>query len=91
VRIAVGAERRAVLALVLRQGLTLTVIGAILGIVAALWVTRLLTTMLYGVTPADPLTLVAVVLLLLGVGLLASYVPARRAAAVDPLTALRQD
>lgn len=89
VRMALGAERRDVLRLVLKQGLLLTGLGLILGLIAALTLTRLIPTLLYGVNTTDPLTFVAVVLLLAVVALLACWVPARRATRVDPMIALR--
>ena len=89
IRMALGAEAKQVLALVLRQGMLLTVIGIVLGVSVALPVTRTASTLLYGVSPADPLTYLAITFLLTGVALLACYVPARRATRIDPLTALR--
>jgi predicted permease len=89
IRVALGAQRRDVLGLVLRHGTTLTLIGVAVGVGASLWLTRLLTGLLYGVTPTDPVAFAAVVALLLGVALTASYVPARRALRVDPINVLR--
>jgi putative ABC transport system permease protein len=89
IRMALGAERRDVLRMVLRQGLVLMLTGAVIGVAAALPVARLLTSMLYGVNPTDPATLIAVLLMLSGVVVLASYFPARRATKVDPMVALR--
>jgi putative ABC transport system permease protein len=77
--------------LVLTQGLVLIALGLIIGAAGALAATRFLVTLLFGVRPADPYSFVAVSMLLLGVGLLASYVPARRAAHVDPMVAVRAD
>jgi putative ABC transport system permease protein len=91
IRMALGAGRRAVLRLMLRQGLILTCLGVALGLLAALLLTRLLQTLLHGVSATDPLTFCAVALSLAGVALLACYLPARRATKVDPLTALRHD
>jgi len=88
VRMALGAQRRQVLGLVLRQGLALTVTGLILGTAMAAAGARLLEGLLFGVTPVDAATYGAVLLLFLLVGLLAAYVPARRATRVDPLAAL---
>jgi putative ABC transport system permease protein len=91
VRMALGAGRGDVLRLVFKQGLLMTGLGLALGSAAALSLTRLIKTMLYGVSPADPLTFVAVALLLAGVGLLACWIPARRATKVDPIIALRYE
>ena len=90
-RRALGAQRRDVLAMVLGQGLGLTTIGLIVGLGGALAVTRYLDSLLFGVTPTDATTFVGVPVLLLVVATVASYVPARRAARVDPLVALRGD
>ena len=91
VRLALGASRNDVFRLVIGQGIVMTVCGALIGLVGAFWLTRLMRTMLFSVSATDPLTFVAVPLLLLGVALAACYVPARRAMRVDPLTALRAD
>jgi len=91
VRVALGATLRDVVALVLRQGLALVVLGGVLGIGAAFLVTRYLATLLYGVTPADPATFMTVMALLGVVALLACWLPARRAARVDPMEALRNE
>jgi putative ABC transport system permease protein len=91
VRLALGAQRRDVLRLILRQGARLTLYGVGLGLIVALMVTRLMSKLLYGVTATDPFTFGAVALLLTAVALFACYLPARRAARVDPLTALRQE
>jgi putative ABC transport system permease protein len=80
-----------VLLLVLRQGLTLALIGAAIGIVGALALSRLMASELYGVRPTDPLTFVTVAALLMIVSLAASYFPARRAMRVDPMVALRYE
>jgi putative ABC transport system permease protein len=90
IRLALGAPRAAILRLVLARGVALAAAGIAGGVVAALALTRLLTNLLYGVTPLDPLTFVAVPALLGGVALLASLVPARRAARLDPLRTLRK-
>jgi len=91
IRIALGAAPRDVLRLVVRQGILVAVIGAILGTGASFAVTRYLQSLLFGVKPNDPATLIGVAILLLAVALLACYVPARRAMRVDPLIALRQE
>lgn len=89
VRIAMGATPASVFGLVVRESLRLVAIGLGVGIAAALALTRMLTSFLYGVTATDPLTFLAVSLLLIMIGVLAGLVPARRAASVDPLLALR--
>jgi predicted permease len=89
IRAALGASRGEIVGLVLRQGMKLAAIGMAAGLVAALALTRFLAGLLYGVRPADPATLAAVTLLLGGIALLACYIPARRAAAVDAVIALR--
>jgi putative ABC transport system permease protein len=89
IRMALGAQPRHVLRLILRQGLTLTFIGVVLGVAGAFALTRLLGSLLFGVTTTDPITYVVVSLLLTLVALLACIVPARRATKVDPLLALR--
>lgn len=89
IRATLGASRSEVLWLVLRRGLHLAGTGLVLGLAAAFAATRLLTGVLYGVQPMDPATLAGVAALLLAVALLACFVPARRATAVDPVTALR--
>ena len=91
VRIALGARSRDVLQLVLREASTLLLIGSVVGAFASLVLARLVTSQLYGVSAADPLTYVGVLLLLGMVGLVASYLPARRATKVDPMVALRAE
>jgi predicted permease len=89
IRTTLGASRGEIVGLVLRQGMKLAAIGMAAGLVAALALTRFMAGLLYGVRPADPATLAAVALLLGGIALLACYIPARRATAVDPVVALR--
>jgi putative ABC transport system permease protein len=91
IRSALGATRRDVLGLVLREGLRLTLIGLVLGIVLALGLTRTLRSLLFGVTSTDPLTFAGVVVLLVMTALLACYLPARCASSVDPMVALRYE
>ena len=91
IRLALGAQRRDVLKLILRQGLRLALIGVVIGVSAGLLLTRLITSLLYGTKPGDPLTFAAVSALLILVALLACYVPALRAMRVDPMVALRYE
>ena len=91
VRLALGASRREILRLVVGEGMVLAAIGTVVGLTAALGLTRLMASLLYGVRPADPATLAAVSLLLAGIALLACYIPAWRATKVDPLVALRYE
>jgi putative ABC transport system permease protein len=91
VRLAIGATPADVVGLFVREGATLMAVGVACGIGGALLATRALSTLLFGVTTTDPITFVAVAGTLTIVALLASYVPARRAARVDPMTALRAD
>ncbi|MHC4565609.1 MAG: FtsX-like permease family protein [Planctomycetota bacterium] len=91
VRMALGAERSDVLKLVIKKGLLLIVIGLVIGAGGALAVTRVLRSLLFGVTPTDPMTFVAVSLLLMVVGLVACYIPALRATKIDPMVALRYE
>jgi putative ABC transport system permease protein len=90
-RLAVGAQPRQVLMLVLKQGLTLTVAGVVLGLAAAFALTRLLSGLLFGVGTVDVTTFTTISLLLIVVSLLACYLPARRAMRIDPLSALRYE
>ncbi len=91
VRMALGSQARDVLRLVLGQGLALVLVGVACGVLGALALTRVMASLLYGVSATDPLTFAALALLLTVISMLACYLPARRAARVDPLTALRYD
>jgi ABC-type antimicrobial peptide transport system permease subunit len=89
VRMAMGARRDEVMAMILRQGLGLVLVGLALGIVGAFALSRMLDRLLFGIPPTDPVTYAAVAALLLLVAAAACLLPARRAASVDPLVALR--
>ncbi|MGC1685956.1 MAG: ABC transporter permease [Candidatus Acidiferrales bacterium] len=91
IRLALGAQQKSILQMVLRQGLALAAAGTAVGLVCALIVSHLMAGLLYGVKPVDPLTFAGVALLLVGVALLACYIPARRAIRVDPIVALRYE
>ncbi|HXU08931.1 MAG TPA: FtsX-like permease family protein, partial [Blastocatellia bacterium] len=91
IRMALGAGRGNVMGLVLRQGITLVAAGVVLGLTGAFITTRLVASLLFGVSAKDPLTFAATSITLLVVALLASYVPARRATKVDPIIALRYE
>ena len=91
VRVALGAGRSDILGIVLRSAMRMTVAGAVIGLVAAIGITRILSGFLYEVSSRDPLTFAATTLVLVGVALLATYIPARRATRVDPVVALRYE
>lgn len=91
VRLALGAPRAHVLWLVLKKGLVISIIGLAAGLGAAFWLTRVLISLLFGVSPHDPLTFIAVGAAIIAMALLACYLPARRATRVDPLVALRAE
>jgi putative ABC transport system permease protein len=91
VRAALGAPRREILRLILFEGAKLTLLGVAIGVIAALSLTRLMRGLLFEVSPIDPFTFASVALLLILVALLACYIPARRAARVDPMIALRHE
>jgi predicted permease len=91
IRMALGAERAKILCMVLREALTLGVLGIVLGVPAALAASRLVATMLYGLKPTDPWPIASATVVLVAVALLAGYLPARRASRVDPMVALRYE
>ena len=90
-RMALGAKQWDVLALVLRQGMTLVLLGVAIGVVCALAITRVIASQLYSVRPTDPVTFVSVALLLAIIALVATLLPAWRATLVDPTVALREE
>jgi ABC-type antimicrobial peptide transport system permease subunit len=89
IRMALGAQTKDVLTLVIKQGMRLVLIGMTIGLIAALALTRLMSSLLFGVSATDPTTLVMIAAPLTAVALLACYLPARRASRVDPMIALR--
>jgi putative ABC transport system permease protein len=91
IRMALGADLRDLLRMVLRQGMLPVVLGLVTGLLAAVFVGRLIGSLLFSVTPYDPLTLVGVALVVTAVALLACYIPARRAMRVDPMVALKYE
>ena len=91
IRMSLGAQRQQVMRLVIAQGMKLALAGLAIGLIAAFLLTRVLTTLLFGVSATDPLTFIAVSCLLCAVAVAASYIPARRATLVDPLVALRYE
>jgi putative ABC transport system permease protein len=91
IRMAIGAQQRDVFKMVIGRGMMLTLIGVVFGLLGAFGLTRLMSTMLYGVEPSDPITFVSIGILLIGVALVACYIPGRRATKVDPLVALRYE
>jgi putative ABC transport system permease protein len=91
VRMALGARQRNIMGLVLRTGMRWTLPGVAIGLLATFATARLMKSLLFGIKPTDPVTFVAVSIVLIGVALAACYFPARRAAKVDPLVALRYE
>src|SRR5262249_48492350 len=91
VRIALGAQQRDVLRLVVGQGLSLAAVGVCAGLVGAFGITRVIASLLYNVTPTDPISFGGVSVFLAAIAAVASYIPARRAMKVDPIVALRMD
>jgi ABC-type antimicrobial peptide transport system permease subunit len=88
---ALGAERRNILLMILRQGAELTVAGSVLGVIGALLLTRVMESLLFGVSTTDVTTFAGVPLLLIATAMMASYIPALRATRVDPVVALRDE
>ena len=91
IRLALGAAPDGILRMVIRSGLLLCGTGVVIGLILSFMLTRLITSLLYGVSTSDPLTFLAVPIALIAMGVLASYVPARRAARIDPIVALRYE
>jgi ABC-type antimicrobial peptide transport system permease subunit len=91
IRMALGAERRSIIWMVLKETVVLVLIGVVIGVPAAIGLSRLIASQLFGTSPSDPITLVGGALLLVGVALLAGFLPARKASKVDPLIALRYE
>jgi putative ABC transport system permease protein len=91
VRMALGAQRRGILLMILRQGMALTAAGSIVGLLGAAALTRVMASLLFGVSTTDLVTFSTVPLILIATAMLASYIPARRATRVDPVVALRDE
>jgi putative ABC transport system permease protein len=91
IRMALGAQTKDVLSLIIKQGMALALVGIFLGLIVSLALTRVLASQLYGVSSTDPLTFTAISLLLMFVALIACYIPALRAAKVDPMIAVRYE
>jgi len=90
-RMALGASQREVLSLVLRRGLAVVAMGLFIGLIGSAALTRFLSTLLFGVTPTDPLTFVSVACAITATAMMAAYLPARRASKVDPIVGLRHE
>jgi ABC-type antimicrobial peptide transport system permease subunit len=88
---ALGAERSTIIKMVLRETLLLVIVGLFIGVPSALLAARFISSQLYGLGPSDPRTFIAAAVVLVGVAIVAGYVPARRASRVNPLTALREE
>ena len=91
IRMALGASAQDVRKMVMKQGIVLALAGVFIGVAVALALTRLMTSLLYGVTPRDPVTMVSVAFILIAVALAATYLPARRASQMDPVESLRYE
>jgi ABC-type antimicrobial peptide transport system permease subunit len=91
IRMALGATPKEILLLVVRQGMTVAIVGVVVGLAGALVAARFMTSLLYGVSATDPMTFTSIAVLLCLTALLASYVPARRAARIDPMISLRSE
>ena len=91
IRVAFGAARKRIVGMVLKQGLSLTIAGVGIGLVGSFFITRVISSLLFGVTPTDPITFVVISFVLTGVATVACLVPARRATRVDPMVALRME